>query len=144
MSCENFRNNGCCKCDNQKIEVVKENKSKFQLNNPEQNKLCVIRVDGCLIQDGKKCDYLILECDVQKAFFVELKGKDILHAIDQIESSIDQTVDHLTGFQINARVVLTKVSVPNIRNNPKILRLERRLKLLNSGTLKYSTIRLSE
>ncbi|QTA78190.1 Uncharacterized protein dnl_04060 [Desulfonema limicola] len=41
-----------------------------------------------------------------------------------------QTIDKLMDItnqleSVNARIVLTKVSVPNLKNNPKILRLEK-------------------
>lgn len=47
-------------------------------------------IDGVAISDGNKCDKFVaaLRRDDGIAVFVELKGKDITHAIEQLESTI--------------------------------------------------------
>lgn len=52
------------------------------------------QIDGNIISSGKKCDKLLVVTEdsvsLNKgvATFVELKGKDISHAIDQLEGTI--------------------------------------------------------
>ena len=66
-----------------KILVLEENKRKCIFSNPENLNLIKIIVDGCQITEGTRCDFLVL--DQQKnEYFVELKGKDIPHAIEQL------------------------------------------------------------
>jgi hypothetical protein len=72
------------------------------------------------------------------AFFIELKGKDLLRALEQINTSIDFISPQLKDFEINARVVVTAVSVPNIQNNPYVLKFRKRIKKLG-GTFIFST-----
>ena len=62
-----------------KLLVVKENKCKCVFSNPNQHLLTKIKVDGCQITDGIRCDYLILD-HCHNEYFVELKGKDLPHA----------------------------------------------------------------
>lgn len=72
-----------------KLLVVKENKCKCVFSNPNQHLLTKIKVDGCQITDGIRCDYLILD-HCHNEYFVELKGKDLPHAVEQLEASIQQ------------------------------------------------------
>ena len=72
-----------------KILVLEENKRKCIFSNPENLNLIKIIVDGCQITEGTRCGFLVL--DQQKnEYFVELKGKDIPHAIEQLEATIKQ------------------------------------------------------
>ncbi|NER21632.1 MAG: hypothetical protein F6J86_14165 [Symploca sp. SIO1B1] len=84
-------------------------------------------VDGCLIQSqGKaKCDYIIIVCNTQKqedssnrefcdnVYFVELKGRDFLHAVDQLTQTINDFKSQVNG-KLFARIVLSKVSKPEV------------------------------
>ena len=56
-----------------KLLVVKENKCKCVFSNPNQHLLTKIKVDGCQITDGIRCDYLILD-HCHNEYFVELKA----------------------------------------------------------------------
>ena len=47
-----------------------------------------MKVDGCAIKTGQKCDDLLISQDEHEEHFVELKGVDIMHAIDQLEQTI--------------------------------------------------------
>lgn len=72
-----------------KLLVLEENKRKCVFVNPRGNLLTKVIVDGCQITEGVRCDYLVLDAS-QNEYFVELKGKDIPHAIEQLESTIRQ------------------------------------------------------
>jgi hypothetical protein len=84
---------------------------------------------------GKQCDYLFLSCDTNLAFFIELKGSDLLQAIDQLDQSIDRYRHRVAGFAINARIVLSRVQTPDIRSS-KRLRFEKKIKDLG-GTVRF-------
>ena len=47
-----------------------------------------VKVDGCAIKTGQKCDDLLISQDEHEEHFVELKGVDIMHTIDQLEQTI--------------------------------------------------------
>jgi hypothetical protein len=79
-------------CENCKTDpkiVLQENKSKITFLNADRNKIQIIKIDGCVIEDNKtsRCDYGIVPC-AEVEIYVELKGKCIEHAIKQIESTI--------------------------------------------------------
>lgn len=67
--------------------VLEENKRRLVINNPRKKRVRKVQVDGCAIIEGKRCDHLIIGPD-NSEYFVELKGCDIDHAINQLEASI--------------------------------------------------------
>ncbi|MDE5874289.1 MAG: hypothetical protein K2H15_01480 [Muribaculaceae bacterium] len=57
----------------------------------------VFQIDGNVIKDGQKCDKLLLvryqdSFDNGTAVFIELKGKGISHAIEQLEATIKNSL----------------------------------------------------
>ena len=74
-----------------KIVTVSENKRKFTILNSSSLQINKVEVDGCYITSGSKCDYLfeiINKKDITDVYYVELKGKNIEHAIKQLEATI--------------------------------------------------------
>ncbi len=63
--------------NNERI-VFGENKSKLTLINKRKLKCKKIKVDGCQIEEGIKCDYALFNDEVE--CYIELKGQDIKHA----------------------------------------------------------------
>ena len=69
---------------------LEEQSSKLIFLNKENKMIRKIRIDGCLITSGIRCDYLVIpESGVEH--YVELKGTDVKHAINQIKTTI-QTI----------------------------------------------------
>lgn len=58
--------------------------------NPQRN-CAVYQIDGEAITAGNKCDKLLLVIDDKQnaTVFIELKGKNVTHAITQLESTLD-------------------------------------------------------
>ena len=73
---------------NKKIPL-EENKRKITFINKDQNRIRKVIVDGCVIKDGVRCDFLIIN-NMGIEYFVELKGADINHAVKQLECTIIQ------------------------------------------------------
>jgi hypothetical protein len=68
---------------------LSERRSKITFLNPEQRSVRRVQVDGCAITDGMRCDYLLID-HTGHEHYVELKGSDVSHALDQIMRSIEQ------------------------------------------------------
>jgi hypothetical protein len=112
------------------------------INNSNKH-LAMYMVDGGLIaNNGAKCDFLLLVCENKYAYFIELKGSDIVHAVEQIDKSVDLLVKGLSGFAIHGRIVLTRVNTTGLLNI-KCLRLENKLKSFG-GDLKKQTRKMTE
>lgn len=66
--------------------VCEENKRKITFVNNSRINIEKIKVDGCQIIDGVKCDFLVRAN--KHEHFVELKGSDINHAFEQLSRTI--------------------------------------------------------
>ncbi|WP_373514581.1 hypothetical protein [Persicitalea sp.] len=94
--------------------VFKDKKAapEFRVLNNSRHFLIKLKVDGCLLGEKigvRKCDFLLLDCTDNKAFFIELKGQNLGDAIDQIKSTIPQLITKLLGFSFCCRIVQSKV-----------------------------------
>ena len=100
----------------------KNKRSKFCLENPEKKKIRVITVDDCVIKKGIRCDYLIILPD-EKEIYLELKGKDVEHAVQQIEASMKQLKSKLSSeklcFVASTRCPIASPQIQNIKKKFK-------------------------
>lgn len=74
---------------NDSIIVVQDGNKprRVYFKNPKKRKINKTKVDGCAIQKGKRCDFLLVD-HKKTEYYVELKGKKIEEACDQITESI--------------------------------------------------------
>lgn len=88
---------------------VKENGKKYTLELIPPKECAAYQVDGEIVSDGNKCDKLITVDCQEKGWcevFVELKGKNISHAISQLEESLKKDCFwHQTIKMRRARIV---------------------------------------
>ena len=138
--CKAFEHSFEFQHENRKKVLFKDKgRSTYLYINRSAAHLAKYRVDGGLIPgDGVKCDDLLLNCEKKRAYFIELKGSDIIRAIQQIDRSIDQLKGDLSGFAFFARIVVTRVNVTHLEKNSQYLRLERKIKSLCGNIEKKS------
>lgn len=103
-----------CKDKRQPIIVSQDRRSDCQhraQNVVKQNNLrSVVRqykVDGKIITDGKRCDYLVLNDDLKTAYLIELKGKDINHATEQLDNTLKIMKANLPDYTFFLRIAYT-------------------------------------
>jgi len=89
--------------------------------NPNQDRVLKIEVDGCVISDNNtpRCDYAIVPSN-EVEIYVELKGSDIPHAVQQIESTIgllseDPKKIRKLCFVVSTRVPQQATSIQNLK-----------------------------
>ncbi len=87
--------------------------SEYRAKNPRRRRVTVFCVDGCCIKNREACDFLML-ADDNEAWLIELKGRDVAKAIQQIHATLDQFEHALRPRTIHARVVPTRVPAPRI------------------------------
>lgn len=67
---------------------LEENHKHFHLHHPRDVPVTVIHVDsGETDFSGPRCDFMLTIHDLE--IYVELKGKDVFHAVAQIENTIN-------------------------------------------------------
>ena len=78
----------CTRKTKNSIVQVEENGRKFLIKNKSKKQFCVVKIDGCYPISGIKCDYLIYYPEKEICMFIELKGKDLKHAVAQLTATI--------------------------------------------------------
>ena len=101
----------CNVVNKNKIVIAKENKRIFRINNESRFTINKVTVDGCYILNGRKCDYLfeIIDNEIKNVFYVELKGKDIEHALDQLETTLKHCISIHKKFDRSCYIVASRV-----------------------------------
>lgn len=102
------RHRSFCK-ERQKRIVSAERRSRHTAVNIEAQKVRQYHIDGDVVTSKKvdKCDYLVLNDEKKTAYFIELKGSKIQHAIKQLENSADMLRPELLGYQFFYRIVFS-------------------------------------
>lgn len=115
-----------------KVIAVKENGKEHRIALTPKKRCAAYQVDGTIITKGSKCDKLVtveLEADKWAEIFVELKGKNITHAIEQLEATIQNDLfKHSTVTNKRARIV--GQSIPRNTGNSVMERAKIRFKKL--------------
>ena len=96
-----------CKDERQSIIVSQDRKSSCQhrAKNNLRSAVRQYKIDGNIIIDGNKCDYLVLNDDLKTAYLIELKGKDIHHAIKQVDDTFNIMKSNLSDYTFFLRIV---------------------------------------
>ena len=140
-NCTPFDNHFDFRHKNRSIVPFKDKgkgRSKYIYKNQSVNHLAKYKIDGGLISDNApKCDFLLLNCEQKQSYFIELKGSDMICAVEQIDRSIEMLKNKLPGFAFFARIVLTRVNTIDLKDT-KLPKLKKKLKSLN-GNLKKSS-----
>ena len=108
----------CVERHSKKQFVVKENQSKVVFENAKRHKVDEIKVDGCAIVDGPRCDWLINVDKTQQSVFVELKGSNVPHAVEQLTHAHDGLCEirkpNVTWIISSQRCPLTSTEVQSL------------------------------
>lgn len=121
---------------------VKEANTTYRLKFGKRRRSVVYQIDGYIITEGNKCDCLILAGqDVAeggeekwKSIFVELKGTDVLHALRQLDASLDNALfRHPSVNEVHARIVAK--SFPANNANTEFEKARRKFKTKHKGCL---------
>lgn len=116
--------------DTRAICTADENGKFFRVNNRTGFKVRKIIVNHCLKHEhGKKrCDYL-MSIDGQnsdRVFFIELKGGNLLHALEQVSDTIDFLKSEFINYKLEARIIGTR-DTPDIKGHPKYIQLTKKI-----------------
>lgn len=100
----------CIKVSKNKIISLGEKGCTLHLNNKSQKEVVLIQIDGCAIKDGIKCDQAY--CYDREDHFIEYKGNQISHAINQLERSI-QLLGEPKKITTYGEIVYGSCNIPN-------------------------------
>ena len=107
-----------------KISTIEKGK-RYVLVTTGREESVIYAIDGNIVNDGPRCDKLVL---VKRSasdtvpqqwteVFVELKGVDTIHAIDQLRETLKKSIfKHTSNDVVRARIVAQ--SFPSNKSNP--------------------------
>ncbi|WP_295232699.1 hypothetical protein [uncultured Chryseobacterium sp.] len=82
-------------------------KSKLTLENTNEVQSESVKVDGCEIKDKSiRCDFLHIAKDIE--FYIELKGQDLEHALNQIKTTIKRLSSNIKSVPKKSYVICTR------------------------------------
>lgn len=111
---------------------VSENGKRYLLATNGSEESVVYAVDGVIVKEGLRCDKLVLvkqsakdaKPELWTESFVELKGVDTNHAINQLRETLKKAVfKHPSNDDIRARIVAQ--SFPSNKSNPTMEKAKR-------------------
>ncbi len=134
------------KCTTQstnKLITASENNRKLTIKNPSAKAVRKIKIDGCLIVDSsKRCDYMFEIIDnsapdkICSVIYVELKGRHIQEAYDQLVATIDRFIDDHRGIKKGCHIVASRVP----KTGPEVQQLKIEMLRKKQAQLTVSTI----
>lgn len=128
--------------DTRKELVMEENGRKFRVINGSGSNLIHYQIDGCVQVAGKKCDKGLAIEEANTLYLVELKGKDLRSAAEQILATLELCASKLNNAAVQGRIILSRVQRPDLRST-SVMRLERTLRN-HGGKLVRSTREYTE
>ncbi len=75
------------------------------------------KIDGAVIKDGSKCDYLLMNETRKIAYLIELKGSDLVKAAKQLEATEKALGQELSGYKLQYRIVANKCKTQEIHSS---------------------------
>lgn len=109
---------------------VKENHAIYKLTLNEKRPVVEFCIDGYIVKTGPRCDKLILVDNLAiepswKEVFLELKGTDILRAVKQLETTIENVLfQHPSNKELFSRVVGSAFPSNGSRNSLEKAKIE--------------------
>ena len=72
------------------------------------------QVDGVIIKNGNKCDFLLINEKKKTAYLIELKGSDLSWAAKQLQATEQTLSAQLAPYQLQYRIVANKCRTSEI------------------------------
>ena len=89
--------------------VLEAKGSKAIFHNPRRLLVRKFEIDGCVIKDGIRCDYLLVVSSPNRDIYVELKGCDVARAIKQLEGTMKRVRSNRPKVERQCFIVATRV-----------------------------------
>ncbi len=87
------------------VSKDKGNQRKHIAHNIKPSIVSYYQIDGIVITEGKRCDFLLMNENTQTAYLIELKGRDLNKAVEQLEATEYALRTQLKGYDLQFRIV---------------------------------------
>ncbi len=107
----------CAKNAHQIISKDRKNPQYHKAVNKENNDVTQYQIDGIVLKNGTRCDYLLMNETKKVAYLIELKGSDLVKAAEQLENTEKMLRQELFGYSLRYRIVANKCKTQEIRSS---------------------------
>lgn len=107
-------------CDERQSKIVSKDygiSRKHVAKNQDKCRVSQYRIDGVVIQDTSRCDFLVINEDKRNAYFIELKGSRIEDAVQQLQATANRLKNQLRGYNFKYRIVCSRARTHAINGN---------------------------
>lgn len=87
------------------------------------------KIDGVIITEGRRCDFLVLNDELHHAYLIELKSSKVPKATEQIDATYNKLRSSLPNYKFYFRIIFRGANTHNVRNKDVVRWLERHGKL---------------
>lgn len=75
------------------------------------------KIDGVVITNGSRCDFLLMNEEKKVAYLIELKGSDLVKAAEQLEATEERLKSEIFGYDLYYRIVANKCRTQAIHSS---------------------------
>ena len=97
------------------ISRDKGNQQKHIGQNINRSAVSHYQIDGVVLKEGRKCDFLLMNDEKQTAYLIELKGSDLCWAAQQLEATEKALSRQLSGYTLRYRIIANRCKTQEIR-----------------------------
>ena len=107
-------------CSKNAVQIISREKGHSQYHKGiDKSKMYVThyKLDGEIIKNGSRCDYLLINEEKHIAYLIELKGSDLIKAVQQLETTEKTLRQELSEYSLQYRIVANKCKTQEIRSS---------------------------
>ena len=98
-----------------KSKIVSEENGRKHIGlNPNGYTVTHYRVDGVILRDQKACDYILMNESKSIAYLIELKGRSVEKAAEQLKATAEALGQYLGGYKLQFRIVCSQSRTHNV------------------------------
>lgn len=137
---------GCSSLCEEKQKIIvsrdKGSEKKHIANNAGLSEVTHYKIDDIANTDGNngsRCDFILINEDKFIAYLIELKGRHLIHAVKQLESTEQTLKEALAPYSLKYRIVANKSRTQEIEHSSF-----KRFKEKKGIALRYGTNQIEE
>jgi len=107
-------------CSENAAQIVSKDKGNPQYHkgiNAGKRYVTQYKIDGVVIKNGSRCDYLLMNEEARIAYLIELKGSDLVKAAEQLEVTENVLRQELSKYTLQYRIVANKCKTQEIHSS---------------------------
>ena len=107
-------------CSEKAAQIVSKDKGNQQYHrgiNAGKRYVTHYKIDGVVIKEGNRCDYLLMNEEAQTAYLIELKGSDLVKAAEQLEATEIALRQELSAYELQYRIVANRCKTQEVHSS---------------------------